>query len=56
MEDLQESVKVISANALALGISFSNLETYLRVAGLTVAFLYTCLKIVSLLKNWKNNK
>ena len=46
MEDLQESVKVISANVLALGISFSNLETYLRLAGLTVAFLYTCLKIV----------
>jgi hypothetical protein len=53
MGNLQESFKVITANAVALGISFSNLESYLRIAGLAVAFLYTCLKIVQLLKNWK---
>ena len=47
MDQIPDSVKVIGANAVALG---------LRLAGLTAAFLYTMLKIVHLIRNWKNKE
>jgi hypothetical protein len=56
MDQIPDSVKVIGANAVALGASFTSLENGLRLAGLTAAFLYTILKIVHLIKNWKNKE
>jgi hypothetical protein len=56
MDNVPDSVKVIGANVVALGASFTSLENGLRLAGLTAAFLYTMLKIVHLIKNWKNKE
>ena len=56
MDQIPDSVKVIGANAVALGASFTSLENGLRLAGLTTAFLYTILKIAHLIKNWKNKE
>jgi hypothetical protein len=53
MDNPSDSIKVLTANMLAFGISYSSLETTLRIAGLFVAFVYTCLKITQILKNWK---
>jgi hypothetical protein len=54
MDNIPDSVKVIGANIVALGASFTSLENGLRLAGLTAAFLYTVLKIAHLMKNWKD--
>lgn len=56
MDQIPDSVKVIGANAVALGASFTSLENGLRLAGLTAAFIYTMLKIVRLIRNWKNKE
>ena len=56
MDNVPDSVKVIGANVVALGASFTSLEDGLRLAGLTAALLYTMLKIVHLIKNWKNKE
>jgi hypothetical protein len=53
MDDASDSIKVMAANILAFGVSYSSIETTLRIAGLFVAFVYTCLKITQILKNWK---
>lgn len=53
MEHLQEAGKVAGINLAAFVISWSNLDNFFRTAGLIAAFIYTCLKIVQLLKNWK---
>jgi hypothetical protein len=56
MDQIPDSVKVIGANVVALGASFTSLENGLRLAGLTAALLYTILKIVHLIRNWKNKE
>ena len=53
MEHLQEAGKVATVNLAAYVLSWTNLEEFFRTAGLIAAFIYTCLKIVQLLKNWK---
>lgn len=50
--DLLDCMKVASVNTLAITLSYSGLENSLRMAGLIVAFLYTTLKVIFLLKNW----
>ena len=55
MDNVPDSVKVIAANATALGMSFTSLENGLRLAGLIAAFFYTLLKIIHLIKNWKKD-
>jgi hypothetical protein len=52
MDHLEELAKVGIINIAAFTLSFSDLEALLRFGGLFVAFVYTCLKIVQLLKNW----
>ena len=54
MEHLEELTKVGSINIAAFVLSFSDLESLLRIGGLAAAFLYTCLKIIQLFKNWSN--
>jgi hypothetical protein len=56
MDNIPDSVKVMGANAIALGASFTSLENGLRLAGLSAAFLYTILKIAHLIKNWRNKE
>jgi hypothetical protein len=52
MNHLEELTKVASINVAAFVISLTDLEGILRVGGLFVAFLYTCLKIIQLIKHW----
>ena len=52
MDHIEEIVKVGSINAAALAISLSNLEGFLRVGGLFLAFIYTLMKIIQLIKHW----
>lgn len=53
MDHLEELAKVGIINIAAFTLSFSDLEAALRFGGLFVAFIYTCLKIIQLLKHWK---
>jgi hypothetical protein len=53
MDDISDSIKVTTANILAFSVSYSSVESALRIAGLLVAFVYTSLKIMQILKNWK---
>lgn len=55
MEHLEELTKVGVINITAFVISLSDVENFLRIGGLAVAFIYTCLKIVQLIKNWNKN-
>lgn len=55
MEHLQEAGKVAAINTAAFVLSLTNLEEFFRTAGLIAAFVYTCLKIIQLLKNWKKD-
>lgn len=52
MDHLLDYIKVYSVNTLAFAISFTDLEDGLRLAGLSVAFLYTSLKIIQIFRNW----
>lgn len=52
MNHLEELIKVGSINIAAFIISLSDLEEFLRVGGLFMAFLYTSLKVVQLIRNW----
>jgi len=52
MNHLEELAKVGIINVAAYAISFSDIETFLRIGGLLVAFIYTCLKIIQLIKHW----
>ena len=54
MDHIEEIVKVGSINAAALAISLSNLEGFLRVAGVAAALIYTCMKIIQLAKHWND--
>lgn len=54
MDHIEEIIKVGSVNAAALAISLSNLEGFLRVAGVAAAFVYTCMKIIQLIKHWND--
>jgi hypothetical protein len=53
MDQIPDSAKVTMANILAFSVSYSSAESALRIAGLLVAFVYTSLKIIEILKNWK---
>jgi hypothetical protein len=53
MEHFQDIGKVAGVNLAAIAISWTNLEGFFRIAGLIVAFIYTCLKIWDLLRTWK---
>ena len=55
MNEIPDGVKVIAANAIDLGASFTSLEDGLRLAGLLAAFLYTVLKIIHLIKCWNKD-
>lgn len=52
MENLEDVAKVGAINVAAFTLSFSGIEEFLRIGGLLVAFIYTCMKIVQLIKNW----
>jgi hypothetical protein len=54
MDHIEEIIKVGSINAAALAISLSSLEGILRVAGVAAALLYTCMKIIQLVKHWND--
>jgi hypothetical protein len=54
MDHIEEIIKVGSINAAALAISLSNLEGFLRVAGVAAALVYTCMKIIQLIKHWND--
>lgn len=54
MDNIEEMVKVGSVNIAAFALSLSNLEGFLRVAGVAAAFIYTCMKIIQLVKNWND--
>ena len=52
MDHLLEVSKVGAVNLAAFVISMSDVEGILRVGGLFLAFIYTFLKIIQLIKNW----
>ena len=52
MNHFEELTKVVSVNTMAFLVSFSDLENSLRLFGLVVASIYTCMKIVQLMRNW----
>ena len=52
MDHLEELVKVGGVNIAAIAISLTQIETGLRIAGLFLAFLYTLMKIIQLIKYW----
>lgn len=54
MDHLEEIAKVSSVNLAAFAISLTDVEGFLRVAGVTAALIYTCLKIIQLLKHWND--
>jgi hypothetical protein len=54
MDHIEEIAKVGSVNAAAFIISLSNVEGFLRVAGVAAALLYTCMKIAQLIKHWND--
>ncbi len=54
MDHIEEMVKVGSINMAALVLSLSDIEGFLRVAGVAAALLYTCMKIVQLAKHWND--
>jgi hypothetical protein len=54
MDHLEEIAKVSSVNLAAFAISLSNLEGFLRVAGVAAAFIYTCMKIIQLMRHWND--
>lgn len=54
MDHIEEMVKVGSINMAALVLSLSNLEGFLRVAGVAAALVYTCMKIAQLVKHWND--
>jgi hypothetical protein len=54
MDHIEEMVKVGSINMAALVLSLSDIEGFLRVAGVAAALLYTCMKIAQLAKHWND--
>ncbi len=50
----EEDLKIGILNTIVLAISFSNIETSLRLFLLLVSIGYTCLKIYKLLKDKRN--
>jgi hypothetical protein len=52
MEHLQEMTKVATINIAAFIFSWTNVDSFFRTAGLIVAFIYTCLKIIDVLRKW----
>jgi len=55
-EHIQEISKVGAVNVIALGMTLSQVETSLRIAGLLVAMIYTIIKTVHLIKHWNDKK
>jgi hypothetical protein len=54
MDHLLEVSKVGAVNIAAFVISMSGAESFLRVGGLFLAFVYTGMKIIQLLKHWND--
>lgn len=54
MDHIEEIVKVGTINAAAWMISLSNVEEFFRVAGVAAACIYTCMKIMQLIKHWND--
>jgi hypothetical protein len=54
MDHLSEVSKVGAINMAAFVISMSDVEGILRVGGLFLAFIYTLMKIIQLIKHWNN--
>ena len=52
MEHLEDLTKVGAINIAAFIISWTDVENFLRVGGLFVAFIYTLLKIIQLIRHW----
>ena len=48
-------LRLYSLNTLTMAISFSNVESTLKILLLCVSIVYTIMKIIELLKNKKND-
>jgi hypothetical protein len=56
MDHLEELAKVGGVNIAAVAISLTQIETGLRVAGLFLAFVYTLMKIIQLVRFWNEKR
>lgn len=54
LSDLSEMSKVGAINVAAFVISMSEIESLLRIGGLFLAFIYTLMKIIQLIKHWND--
>ena len=52
----QDSVKLYSLNALTIYLSFTNLETILKIVLLIISIIYTSMKIFDWVLNKKKEK
>jgi hypothetical protein len=49
-------LKIYALNSIAMAVSFSNLESILKIVLLCVSIFYTILKTIEIIKNKRNNE
>ena len=52
--DIKDTVEVVAVNATVIGISLTNIDEVLRTAILLGTLIFTIVRIVKVVKEWRN--
>ena len=52
--DIKDTVEVVAVNATGIGISLTNIDEVLRTAILLGTLIFTIVRIVKVVKEWRN--
>ena len=52
--DIKDTVELVAVNATGIGISLTNIDAVLRTAILLGTLIFTIVRIVKVIKEWRN--
>ena len=52
--DIKDTVELVAVNATGIGISLTNIDAVLRTAILLGTLIFTIVRIVKVVKEWRN--
>ena len=52
--DIKDTVELVAVNATGIGISLTNIDAILRTAILLGTLIFTIMRIIKVVKEWRN--
>ena len=52
--DIKDTIELVAVNATGIGISLTNIDAILRTAILLGTLIFTIMRIIKVVKEWRN--